>query len=229
MQGSCQTAPTTATRRAFSLVELLVVIGILSLLLVAAFPVFNNNSNSARTASREIIKAYLQQARAHAIASGNATAFAIPTLTSDPTLGARSAALVEVESPAGTYIPIKQKDPAGNPLQNDSIVQRFTKLSGNFYFLSSSQFSPPQSTILDSALPLSVTANGRIIPCLAIIFSPNGQLIHPPPGTPIRIAIGQAAKRNGSLTLTDQNAGQPTFELLQVNRLTGRTKFYQAP
>lgn len=205
----------------FSLIELLVVMGIISILLVAAFPIFTNNSNSARNASREIIKGYLQQARAHAIATGNATALAIPTFGSDSDLGARAASLVEVENPTGPYQPIKDQ------LGNDRLIQRFGKLSGNFHFLSGAQVSTQQPTVMEKGAELQVASKGRSFSCRAIIFSPNGQIVQPPSGTPITIAIGEGAKRNGTLLLTDKKDGQPVFDLLQVNRLTGRARFYQ--
>lgn len=206
--------------RAFSLIELLVVIGIISLLLVAAVPIFTNNSNSARNASREIIKAYLQQARAHAIASGNATALTIPTLASDSELGARSLALVEVENTTGTYEPIQEDG-------RDSFVQRFGKLSGNFHFLSNTEVAAEEATVLDNGATVEVESGSRTLACRAIIFSSNGQIVQPASGSPIAIAIGQGAKKSGALVLTDRNQGQPIYDLLQINRLTGRARFYQ--
>ena len=207
--------------RGFSLMELLVVMGIISLLLIAAFPIFINNSNSARNASREIIKGHLQQARAHAIATGNATALAIPVLGSGPVLGARAVSLVEVENSTGEYVSIKDEQGKGR------LLQRFGKLSGNFYFLSSSQVSAAQPTVLETGENLQVSFNGRDFDCQAIIFAPNGQIVQPPSGTPIAIAIGQATKRGSSLELTDRTGGQPGYDLLQINRLTGRARFYQ--
>ena len=65
-------------RRAFSLIEVLVVVAIIGLLFAVAVPVLSSSANNARQASREIIKAHLQQARAHAIATGNSVAVAIP-------------------------------------------------------------------------------------------------------------------------------------------------------
>lgn len=208
-------------RHAFSLVELLVVMAILSILLVAAIPVFSNNSNRERQASREMIKGHLQQARAHAIASGTATALAIPTLAADPELGARAISLVEVENPAGKYLPIKD----GNG--KDRQLQRWGKLPANFYFLSSSQISTAQPTVLDSGDLLTVILNGKSLDCHIIVFSPNGQIVRPASGTKITLAIGQAADRNGSLTLTDKTGGSPVFDLLEINRLTGRTSFFK--
>jgi prepilin-type N-terminal cleavage/methylation domain-containing protein len=217
-----QPAAGSRSCRAFSLVELLVVIAIISILLVAAFPIFTNNSNSARQASREIIKGYLQQARAHAIASGNATALAIPVLGSDPALGARSASLVEVEvdNSSGSYEPIQENG-------QDRLLQRWGKLSGNFYFLTAAQANAPKPTVLETTNTLQVTSKGKTFSCNAIVFAPNGQIVQPPSGIIIAIAMGQAINRNGSLTLTDRKNGQPVFDLLQVNRLTGRTRFYK--
>ena len=84
-----------ANRRlpAFSLVELLAVIAIMAVLLAVAVPIFTDPSNSARQASREIIRANLQRARAHAIASGSSTAITIPVLATGGELGGRAISL----------------------------------------------------------------------------------------------------------------------------------------
>lgn len=203
----------------FSLIELLVVIAIISVLLVAAIPIFSNSSNSARQASREIIKAHLQQARAHAIASGTATAITIPVLNSDPDLGARSISLFEVENQGGLYTPLK--DSGGQDVQ----LQRWEKLPGNFHFLSSSQIPGGKSTILDESVTLSTNYKGKALGCNFIVFSPNGQIVRPASGTPIRIALAQTGRQGNTLTLTQKSAGKPVFDILQINRLTGRTSF----
>ena len=36
-----------------------------------------------------------------------------------------------------------------------------------------------------------------------------------------------AVAKGGALTLTQKTEGQPVFDLLQVNRLTGRTRFIE--
>ena len=202
----------------FSLIELLVVIVIISILLVVAAPVFSGSSDNARRGSKEIIKAHLQQARAHAIANGTATAVVIPILDTGSELGARSISLFEVELKDGDYIPVT--DASGNGL----MVQRAETLPGNFHFVSSSSISSDNPTIVDLSETMSTSFKGQVHDNHYIVFAPNGQIVRPLAGTPINIAIAQAKKTGSTLTLTERNAGQPVFEIFQINRLTGRTR-----
>ena len=41
------------------------------------------------------------------------------------------------------------------------------------------------------------------------------------------VCIAQAVAKGDSLTLTQKTEGQPVFDLLQVNRLTGRTRLIE--
>lgn len=203
-------------RHAFSLIELLAVMVIMGILIAVAVPVFSNTSNHARQASREIIRAHLQQARAHAIATGTSTAVAIPVLASGGDLGARAVSLFEVELAGNSYV--SSKDSTGN----DRLLQRWETLPGNFHFLSSAQASSTKPTIVDSAETMSVNAKGKALTCHIIVYAPNGQIVRP--DTQINIATAQAVQRENSLTLTQRNDGKPVSDMLQVNRLTGRTR-----
>lgn len=202
---------------AFSLVELLTVMAIISMLLVAAVPIFSNSDNSARQSSRELIKAHLQQARAHAIATGNPTAVVIPILTSGEKYGARGLNLFEVEKDGGSYI--VRRDDTGADLPP---LQRWEFLPGNFHFLTSSQFSGSRQTIMDSPDVISTSFNGNPIDTRSIIFAPNGQIIRP--SSEVNIAIAQASHRGNNLTFTEKSGGRPIHDLLQINRLTGRNR-----
>ncbi|MBC7980729.1 MAG: prepilin-type N-terminal cleavage/methylation domain-containing protein [Armatimonadetes bacterium] len=215
-----KTATNIRHRSAFSLIELLTVMAIISILLVATIPIFSNASNNARQASREIVKAHLQQARAHAIATGNSTAVAIPVLGSGKKLGSRGISLFEVENNGGTFTTLK--DAAGK----DRLLQRWETLPGNIHFLSSSQVVTNGPTVSDSAQKLATNYN-EPLSCSFIAFSANGQISHPPSGTTIQIALAQAVNQGGSLKLTQRNRGQPIFDLLRINRLTGRTRSVQ--
>lgn len=211
---------------AFSLVELLAVIGIITILLVAAVPVLSNSSNAARQASRELVKAHLQQARAHAISTGRPTALVIPERnTSD--YGARALTLFEVQkAPTGGYKPAYEVDAAGNPTGADAPpIQRWETLPGNFAFIQASDINAGNgfSTVLDSAADLKSNFRSSIN-CHSIIFGSSGQIVAPMTGTPIRIAYAQTARRGNTLVVSQNNDGQPIFEMLEVNRLTGRTR-----
>lgn len=203
---------------AFSLIELLAVMAIISILLVAAVPIFSNSSNNARETSREIIKAHLRQARAHAIASGTSTAVTIPVLGTGKDLGARSVSLFEVELENGSYIPIKDGD------GNDILLQRAEILPGNFHFIPGSMISSDKITVVDLPETMATSYKGRIHDSHFIVFAANGQIVRPASGTPVNIAITQAARSGNSLTPTQKNGGQPVVEMFQVNRLTGRTR-----
>ena len=204
---------------AFSLVELLAVIAIMAILLAAAVPLFADPSNSARQASREIIKAHLQRARAHAIASGSSTAITIPVISTGGELGGRAISLFEVEKTATGYKPAL--DDGGV----EKILQRWETLPGNFHFMPSSLISSPKPTIVDTPETLLTNHKGKAVTCHLIVFAPNGQIVLPSSET--NIAIARATNRGNSLTLTQKSDGKPVFEFLQVNRLTGRSRSIQ--
>jgi len=210
-----------ANRRlpAFSLVELLAVIAIMAVLLAVAVPIFTDPSNSARQASREIIRANLQRARAHAIASGSSTAITIPVLATGGELGGRAISLFEVVKTATGY------EPAKDETGSEKLLQRWETLPGNFHFMPSSLISSTKPTIVDTTETLLTNYKGKAVTCHLIVFSPNGQIVLPSSET--NIAIARATNRGNSLTLTQKTDGKPVFEFLQVNRLTGRSRSIQ--
>jgi Tfp pilus assembly protein FimT len=195
------------------------VMAIMAVLLAVAVPVFSNSPTNARQASREIIKAHLQQARAHAIATGTSVAVAIPVLASGGNLGARAVSLFEVELAGSSYVPAKDTD------GNQRLLQRWEILPGNFHFLSSAQASSAKPTIVDSAATMPTNVKGKALTCHRIVFAPNGQIVRP--NTEINIATAQAVLRGDSLTPKQKNGGKPGAEMLQVNRLTGRTRLVE--
>ena len=201
---------------AFSLVELLAVIAIMGLLMAVAVPVFSDPSNSARQASREIVMAHLQRARAHAVATGNPTAVAIPVLATGGELGGRAISLFEVVKNGAAYQPAKDDN------GEEKLLQRWQTLPGNFHFLPASSVSSARPTIVDFPETLGTSHKGDNITCHLIVFSPNGQIVLP--ASEINIAFAKAVNRGGSLTLTQKSDGVAVHEFLQVNRLTGRTR-----
>ncbi|MFU8892224.1 MAG: Tfp pilus assembly protein FimT/FimU [Luteolibacter sp.] len=207
------------TASAFSLIELLVVIAIVAILLTASVGLFSNSANQARQASRDIIKAHLQQARAHAIATGNATALAIPVLGTSEDLGGKAISLFEVEKTGVFYSPITDND------GRQRMLQRWETLPGGFHFLPASLTTSGAPTIVDSPAMLEASHQGSNINCHVIVFAPNGQIVVPT--TAIHIAIARANSRGGTLVPIEKSGGKPVYDLLQVNRLTARTRTIQ--
>jgi type II secretory pathway pseudopilin PulG len=204
---------------AFSLVELLAVVAVMALLLTVAVPIFTDPSNNARQASREIIRAHLQRARAHAIASGTPTAVAIPVLSTGGEMGGRAISLFEVVKNGAQY------EPALDENGEERLIQRWETLPGSYYFMPSSLISSPKPTIVDAPETLETNHKGEAVTCHLIVFAPNGQIVLPASET--NIAFARAVSRGNSLTLTQKSGGSPVYEFLQVNRLTGRARSIQ--
>ena len=200
----------------FTLVELLVVIGILAILIGGSVAMMPDNSASARQASREILRAHLQQARAHAIATGIPTAVLFPVATADAEHGQRMISLAEIEP-----------DPSGGH-QVTKLLQRWETLPGNIRFLSQRQAGSPRPTLLDESTTLRAPHRKAGVPAHYLLFAGNGQIVHPPAredGSRLGIALGRAALNQGSITATEKDSqGRVSADFLQINRLTGRTR-----
>jgi prepilin-type N-terminal cleavage/methylation domain-containing protein len=208
--------PQRRAHSAFTLVELLAVIAIMALLMAVSVQIFSNTSGEARKASRDVIKAQLQQARAHAIATGNATAVVVPLFGSSGELGARAISSFEVQKSGNTYAPVVDAN------GNERLLQRWEILPGNTHFVPAAMISSGRPTLVDTPETLQIRYNGRPVTCHFIVFASNGQIVQP--ATAVHIAIANASSRGGNLVITEKAGGKPIFEFLQVNRLSGRTR-----
>lgn len=203
-------------KTAFSLIELLVVIAIMSVLLAASAQVFSNSGNNARKASRDVIRAQIQQARAHAISSGNYTAVAIPLVSSDAELGAKAVGLIEVEKIGSRFQPLTGSD------GRQKLLHQWELLPGNFHFIPASMTTSATPTVLESAEIMELPDRQSTIACHVLVIAPTGQIIQP--SGRINIALAQARKVGGLLSPSEKNDGNAVYDLVQVNRLTGRTR-----
>jgi prepilin-type N-terminal cleavage/methylation domain-containing protein len=207
--------------RGFSLTELLVVMVILMVLLVAAAPVFMKSSQRARQSARELVKGHLQRARSHAIASGKATAVIIPDYAAGSDVGGKMLGLAEVnwvstpENSSGSY-------------QITQLLQRWDSLPGSMIILPQSTAGHPRITIMEQAMRSPMTYARRNITGAVIVFSPNGQIVSPPSGA-MEILLGQGKVAGGQVTATEKNGNKVSYDLLQINRLTGRARQIDPP
>lgn len=211
-------------RCGFSLIEVVVVVAVVALLVGVAVPIFGVSSGNSKQASREIIKAHLQQARGRAISSGRAIAVVIPAISSNSEISGGALNLVEVSNENGSYVPAKE-DPNDPASAARPVLQGWEKLPGNLRFVPQSLTSSSQVTIADQTNTISVKYRNNDVPCNSIVFSANGQIVFPTEG--LCIAIAQAVGRGGEFRITEMNELGPVFDLLEVNRLTGRTRFIE--
>ncbi len=205
-------------QNAFTLVEFLVVMTIITILLAVGIPLLSDPSASARKSTRDIVRAQLQQARAHSIATGNPTAVMIPEYAT-ATAGGRLIGVAEVEAqPAGT-----------SPYKVTKLIQRWTQLPDTIFFFDQSIAGISQPTILDASERIQASYLKKTINCHYIIFGPNGQIISPPAptssgGSRLVLAIGKGILSQNTVTPTQKTQQGVSFDLLQINRLSARAR-----
>jgi type II secretory pathway pseudopilin PulG len=199
----------------------MVVMVILMILMLATAPVFMKSNQRARQGARELVKGHLQRARSHAIATGNATAVIIPDYAAGADLGGKMLGLAEVKwvatpgHSAGSY-------------QITQLLQRWESLPGNVLVMSQAASRHPRPTIMEQSLRSPMTISRRSITGAVIVFSPTGQIVSPANGV-MEITLGQGKVSGGQLTATEKNGGKVSYDVLQINRLTGRARQLDPP
>lgn len=207
----------TVCLTAFSLIELLVVMAIVMILAGMAVYGLSDSTQNARRTSRELVRAHLQQARAHAIATRSQTALIIPARGSAK-LGLRAMSLIEVEHIDGRYVPVKDED------AETVLLQRWEVLPQNFHFVTKSMIEADQPTVVDHEKTLTIQYHNHEMECHMMVFTPQGQMIVPSSGAPIHIAIAQVARKRETFRIGHDSDHKPVFDLLLVNRLTAKTR-----
>jgi prepilin-type N-terminal cleavage/methylation domain-containing protein len=209
-------AKSPSCARGFSLTELLVVMGILMILLAAAAPVFMKSSQRARQTAREMVKGHLQRARSHAIATGASTAVIVPDYSAGSEIGGKMLGIAEVNW-------VSSPTASGGAYQVSQMLQRWESLPGSVHVLSQATTRHPRITIMEQSLRSPVMMAGKAISGAVIVFSPTGQIISPANGA-MEIVLGQGSVKAGQVTATEKTGNRVSYDLLQINRLTGRTR-----
>lgn len=206
-----------ADLRAFTLVEMMVVLVIITILLAVGVPLFSDPPNSGRKASGDLLRSHLQQARAHSIATGTPTSVLFPDYAADTKVGGALIGIAEVES---------QPDPTA-PYKVTKLLQRWTQLPENIFFLTQSATQSSQKTIMDGTQEIEASYQKNPVKCYYVIFSPSGQIISPPATAGVaklNVALGKGFLKGASVTPTQRSKNGIVFDLLQINRLSARAR-----
>jgi prepilin-type N-terminal cleavage/methylation domain-containing protein len=207
--------------RGFSLTELMVVMLILMILMVAVAPVFMKSSQRSRQSARELVKGHLERARSHAIASATSTAFIIPDYIAGNVIGGKMLGIAEVR----WVTPPGQQN--GN-YEITRVLQRWESLPGNMVILPQNASGHPRATVMEQALRAPMTLSGKSITGAVVVFSSSGQIVSPASGT-MEIILGQGRVIGGQVTATEKAGDRVSYDLLQINRLTGRARQLDPP
>lgn len=201
-------------RPGFTLVELLSVIVIVTLLMLAGVPLLSDSSTNGRQTSREILRAHLQQARGHAIASGRTTSVIIASHDAATPRSGGLITIAEVEAlPAGT-----------TPFKVTRQVNRWSILPENIFFLSRNVTKSPRETLMDTPAIIDAEYQKKPVTCHAVIFSPDGRITHPADGGPLALAIGKGKDSSGGIIATQKSGDKVVFDFLRINRLNARAR-----
>ena len=209
---------------AFTLVELLVVMAIGLALMVFAAPQFISTSARARQSARDTLRGEFARARAHAIANAKDTAVIFAGYNNDSDLAGRALGIVEVAPD-----PDKPGFHVADTTSGEGLIERWQLLPTTVRFLPASSIGSKQPTLMEQVNLLSVTFGRRTVTGAYVIFSPTGSISYPPSGSPLSIALGLATITNNTVYLKEsKNSGQ-AFDLLSVQRLTGRLRSIDPP
>ena len=213
--------------RGFTLLELLVVIGIISILLVAVIPAVTSLSKSSgRKGALSNLLGAIEQARALAIKDGRSTYVAFVTSSIPATL--------EQEYAYRAYAIFE--DDASNP--NTQVqVTNWKKLPIGISFRAKNSAAVTSVTANGNGeytLPLQFSPGGTSTPasCHCIEFTPAGEVLYPSGSNPIVLGVFEGTVTGGVETSTSRKdaAGEPlATEYIQIARLTGRAEPTAAP
>jgi prepilin-type N-terminal cleavage/methylation domain-containing protein len=211
-------------RDAFTLLELIIVLGIIAMMLLALVPAVTSLSKAGgRRAARDSLLGGIEQARAEAIKSGQATYVVFPTFTSgtQSTLDRynyRSYAIFE--------------DNAANPGNVKQLTDWKSLPSGVALraagIAALSNLADPAT--LTPAVTFSFAPDTSAAPFRCVKFNSNGQVQTPAANVLLAIFEGYVSSGNEVATGPKDGTGNPyATEYLMVSQFTGRAEPVPSP
>lgn len=193
-------------------------------LMIFAAPQFVSTSARARQSARDMLKGEFARARAHAIANAKDTAVVFAGYNNDSDLAGRAIGIVEVAPD-----PDKPGFHMADTTTGEGLIERWQLLPTTVRFLPATSIGSQKPTLMEQVNLLSVSFGRRTVSGAYVIFSPTGAISYPPSGSPLTIALGLATITDKTVKLKEsKNSGQ-AFDLLTVQRLTGRLRATDLP
>lgn len=207
-------------RRAFTLIEITVVIAVLVILLVAGVSLIGGTGASARKAGADMLAGMIEQARTAAIASRSYVVLAVAEPGDLPAGDTRCRiGLFKVK-------PDQWPQNASDPVP--AVLMSRWRLLENGVVLIGGAVDGLQNPLDDATHPqLTLTygaaANPRTVVAHAIAFNPRGGLHHPAGSNPIVMRIAEGGYRNGVATPNRRSDSDAIPEnRLKIGRVTAR-------
>lgn len=206
--------------KAFSLIEMSVVIAILLILMTAGISLMNGTGAQARRAGTDMLTGMLEQARTTAITSRSNVILAIAEPGDLPATDERCRiglfkVLGEKDWPSNTSTPIEAV-----------LLNRWRTLETGVALIGDDVdgiYNPVGKSADEISIKYGPANRPITIKVSAVAFNPRGGLVHPAGSTPIVFRIAEGAYRNGSPKANIRaDAAGPSENRLKVGRVTAR-------
>lgn len=211
-----------SSSNAFTLLELMVVIGIIAIMLVALIPAVNSlTKSSGRKAAISSLLGAAEQARANAIKTGRATYLVFPTFTGGTAATReryhyRAFGIFE-DDPGGTGTPKQLTN--WNTLPTGVTVRAKTGAPGSLTDLPDAASLTPAATFTFTPEP-NATA---VFYCIK--FSSNGEVESPANNVTLTVIEGHVNGTTEVVTSAKDLSGEPAArDSLRIAHLTGRAE-----
>ncbi|MEP6810802.1 MAG: type II secretion system protein, partial [Chthoniobacterales bacterium] len=208
--------------RAFTLVELLVVIGIIAVLLAALVPAVTSLSKSkGRKGALGNLATVIEQGRALALADSRNTYIAFATIIQN------AGTSVTDEYSYRSYA-VFEDDAAGIP--HNVQVTKWQKLPRGISFRSQNEPSGAGTSLTSNSNPSTAafifSPTAGTITCPYLQFDPLGSVAEPTSAAPMRLVIFEGSVNAGTETPTARDSSQqPVRDEISVGRYNGRAQY----
>jgi prepilin-type N-terminal cleavage/methylation domain-containing protein len=214
--------------RGFTLLEVLVVVGIISLLLVAVIPAVTSLSKSSgRKGAISNLISMIEQARSLALSDARNTYVVFAT-----TLPGSATPQMIKEYSYRAYAVFEDTASGATKLQ----VTKWQKLPTGISFRSQDEPAAPgtpagtcitgTTNTTTSAFSFSPLSGTAAITSPYVTFDSTGAVIQPTSASPMRIVVFEGSvNASGEIPTAHEASGQPVRDEIQIAKFTGRASF----